>query len=552
MSLFGFNASKNPPTLTATDTASLSTVTVNDLTVTDKIYFQPANDPATGNLAFNVSVDPITDNMTINTPQFSSINFVLGTDPTHQETLFSINSAANEIQFNNAGTLETVTYNELYALDGVSSNIQQQINNLTAGLGNNGHWGNFWCNQTISTSSTTAAISAALTSADPSNNGVILSNSQTETLYNTITIQYAGTYRFDYVISSKVTNSSAANVYYWLQKNGTNIANSSVAVNYGPANIGSLTSFSYVLKLNANDTIGILFNSNNTTFQLYSQSAQSSPAIPAVSSVFVSITQVANAVQGPQGIQGPAGTITVGTVSTLSATSNVYVTNVGTSSAAILNFGIPQGPQGIQGPTGAAGSKGDTGASGTGPPGPAGPIGPTGPQGSADNNFIADLIGLILAGGALIASLLDALGITVLQSKTQNQTAVPGITNFIGEVTCDSVGTTNVDTINLSATDVNTTNCSATTVNTSTLDVDNIVLRSNMSGIGTLSLATTAGSNSISAVNNTINGSASILLQAPAVTLQSSTGAGGVYLGGYTDVLYFNGFPFSFYFTSQW
>jgi len=92
MSLFGYNASKNPPTLTATDSATLSSVTVDDLTVTDRIYFQQSNNPATGNLAFNMSVNQTTDNLIINTPQFSSINFVLGTDPTHQETLFSINS----------------------------------------------------------------------------------------------------------------------------------------------------------------------------------------------------------------------------------------------------------------------------------------------------------------------------------------------------------------------------------------------------------------------------------------------------------------------------
>lgn len=64
-----------------------------------------------------------------------------------------------------------------------------------------------------------------------------------------------------------------------------------------------------------------------------------------------------------QGPQGDAATITVGTVTTLPAGSAATVTNGGTSSAAILNFGIPIGNTGADGSTGATGA--------TGPAGPA-------------------------------------------------------------------------------------------------------------------------------------------------------------------------------------
>lgn len=53
--------------------------------------------------------------------------------------------------------------------------------------------------------------------------------------------------------------------------------------------------------------------------------------------------------QGPQGetgSQGPAATITVGTTTTLPAGSQATVTNVGTSGAAVFNFGIPKGADG--------------------------------------------------------------------------------------------------------------------------------------------------------------------------------------------------------------
>lgn len=50
--------------------------------------------------------------------------------------------------------------------------------------------------------------------------------------------------------------------------------------------------------------------------------------------------------QGEQGQQGPAATITVGTTTTLPAGSSATVTNVGTASEAVFNFGIPKGDPG--------------------------------------------------------------------------------------------------------------------------------------------------------------------------------------------------------------
>lgn len=59
--------------------------------------------------------------------------------------------------------------------------------------------------------------------------------------------------------------------------------------------------------------------------------------------------------QGPQGLPGQDGTdgqnatITIGQTSTLAPGSQATVTNVGTDTNAVLNFGIPEGQQGIQG-----------------------------------------------------------------------------------------------------------------------------------------------------------------------------------------------------------
>lgn len=52
------------------------------------------------------------------------------------------------------------------------------------------------------------------------------------------------------------------------------------------------------------------------------------------------------------GGQGPAGTIAVGTVTTLPPGSPATVTNVGTATAAIFDFGLPQGAGGVVASTG--------------------------------------------------------------------------------------------------------------------------------------------------------------------------------------------------------
>lgn len=66
--------------------------------------------------------------------------------------------------------------------------------------------------------------------------------------------------------------------------------------------------------------------------------------------------------QGPTGQTGSAATIVVGTVTTVPSGNPATVTNVGNPSAAVFNFGLPQGVKG---------DKGDTGDQG--PVGPAGP-----------------------------------------------------------------------------------------------------------------------------------------------------------------------------------
>lgn len=83
---------------------------------------------------------------------------------------------------------------------------------------------------------------------------------------------------------------------------------------------------------------------------------------------------------GAPGPQGLAGTMEVGTVTTGAPGSSATIVNVGTPSAAILDFEIPRGDQGIQGIQGIQGDKGDKGDKGDqGDPGPSGVVYATAP-----------------------------------------------------------------------------------------------------------------------------------------------------------------------------
>lgn len=83
------------------------------------------------------------------------------------------------------------------------------------------------------------------------------------------------------------------------------------------------------------------------------------------------VNSVLTGPQGPKGDPGEPGrdgispTVNVGTVTTLSAGSQATVSNSGTSSNVILNFGIPQGARGTQGVPGENGANGVDGVSPT-------------------------------------------------------------------------------------------------------------------------------------------------------------------------------------------
>lgn len=99
----------------------------------------------------------------------------------------------------------------------------------------------------------------------------------------------------------------------------------------------------------ANDAVSY-GNPASTYIALMSNSS----AEPDTSSAWEVLAQAGSV--GPSGPMGGAATVSVGTVTTGPAGSLAQVTNVGTSSAAVLNFTIPQGATGSGGSGGGSAS----------------------------------------------------------------------------------------------------------------------------------------------------------------------------------------------------
>lgn len=67
---------------------------------------------------------------------------------------------------------------------------------------------------------------------------------------------------------------------------------------------------------------------------------------------------------GPSGATGPAGTITIGTTTTLPPGNSATVQNSGSPTMAVLSFGVPAGQKGDKGDVGNSGSNGSNGSNG--------------------------------------------------------------------------------------------------------------------------------------------------------------------------------------------
>jgi hypothetical protein len=530
MSLQGTSANKNPPNLTNTDNTNFDDVTIKDLTITDRIYFKDKSNPEVGNLVNNISVNQTTNDMTIVTPELASLIYALGQGGgPYTETLFAINPTS--LNYNVGTTLETLPYSQLDNIRGSTSNIQSQINSIVSAY-SPAYWGTFWCNDTITTTGGGVDTHAYLQSYDNNGNGFGLTDIISAGNYASVLVDNDGFYTMCLQIRGAHTITSTEQFRGFLYLNGSKIDETTCYNTLPSANATFTETYNSIvitwnMKLQGGDKISPMWGAYTSNVYLHSDS-------PNQPSVLFTIQAIANTTQGPQGpagtngtngTNGSAATIAVGSTTTLSAGANATVTNSGTSSAAVFNFAIPRGPQGVQGNTGPQGAQG--------PAGPSQDLSNYATLGFATSAATAAGIAATAAANVYTDGVAAGLSATIATQQGEITTLQGEVTTLQGDVggLQTDVTTLETKTQNQSATVGNTIFTGQT--ETGTLHATNITLDNAISGYGHINLTAIAGAN---------------LIQAPSTTINSSAGAGGIYLGGYTDIVYVNGWPFATYF----
>jgi len=397
----------------------------------------------------------------------------------------SLNMEVDNLIVNDTLTITSIGIDnaELVMLQGINSNIQGQINNLQSqisGVTTNPFYGVFY-DYTDPYTSTAGVAGQLPLSTQGIHLGVDLSS-------NAITITNTGVYQILYYAALGET-SAGNKTQMFLKVNGTTMANSEAQ-----AQLASTSSHTVI-----NNTV--LYNaSGGDVITLW--------WIPDINSAIQLPTTNANC-----------------------PTIKVVVCE--------LNGVGPQGAVGATGPQGPTGPKGDDG--------PIGPVGPQGPKGdpgdaTATASFITSLIALILAGGSLITSLLEALGILELQVKTQNiglpPLTDPFLTTFAGDIasgglTCNGIAT---DTLEVG------TSAQIEEMDSNLITTVDLTVSSQIDGLGKLHLLSTTGTHEIQAGNNSITGLTLNTFTAPTTTIGSATGVSGtINLGTALDTVQVNG-----------
>jgi methyl-accepting chemotaxis protein len=154
--------------------------------------------------------------------------------------------------------------------------------------GANGYW--------LSAYDTTTQTVASTSGVYPINIGSTFgSNGITTSTSGHITFGYTGTYNVQYSLQFNNTDSNADQVNVWLRKNGSDVADSNSQYSIPGTSHGgagaTIGAVNYVLSVNANDYLQLMWQANNTTISIATFSGTTSPTIPVTPGVIVTVTQ---------------------------------------------------------------------------------------------------------------------------------------------------------------------------------------------------------------------------------------------------------------------
>ena len=209
--------------------------------------------------------------------------------------------------YNGSGTNLTGIVTSIIAGTGITvsnSTGQVTINATATGIGQTGYYGAFYdtTNQSNAGIGTWNFVKIGNTY---SSNGVSIAST------DRITFAYGGVYAINYEMHFRNTVTSIQNVDVWFRKNGSDIANSNSSFNIDAKGTGPdgllCATVQYIVNVNANDYVQILWNGNHAGIALTTTSAQASPTIPVSPSVIVGVTQASNVLANTQDLNTTLG-----------------------------------------------------------------------------------------------------------------------------------------------------------------------------------------------------------------------------------------------------
>ena len=198
----------------------------------------------------------------------------------------------------------SVRAENIIATNGTFTNLYAQNLQIVGGDGAIGQakWGSFWSLQTQTNPTSNTVNYMTFNNNDPNNNGVHYLSGST----NSIQVDISGAYNIQFSAQTNITQGSNGTIYIWLRVNGVDIASTTGKENVGNAN-GQIIAWNYILHLNPNDYIQLVWSSSDVHLQLLYEAASGSPTKPAIPSVILTVQAVATNIKGDDGQDGKNG-----------------------------------------------------------------------------------------------------------------------------------------------------------------------------------------------------------------------------------------------------
>ena len=162
---------------------------------------------------------------------------------------------------------------------------------MTAGKnGVLGYWGSFYDTTTQTATSTTQAYVITLNSADPQNDGVMVTST------SRIVPTTPGVYNISFSVQVSNSDSQIHDASFWYRKNGVDVpySNSIISVpnSHGGASGRIIFYVDIVFRLESGDYVELMWSTTNLAVTLETVPAGTSPVTPVSPSVIVSVVQI--------------------------------------------------------------------------------------------------------------------------------------------------------------------------------------------------------------------------------------------------------------------